>query len=189
MSFGPEQHQAAAQLVDERWGEIVPVLHDFIAIPNLSPHFDPEWREHGHMQRAVDLVAAWCRSRDLPGLTVEVHELAGRTPVVVVEVPATGGGPTDDTVLLYGHLDKQPEMEGWRSDLGPWTPVLEGDRLYGRGGADDGYSAFAALGAKPARSRARPTCRRMWKPWRTGSGRRASSSASTRVASTATGCG
>ena len=99
------------------------------------------------MQRAVDLIAGWCRNRPIPGLTLEVHQLPGRTPLIVVEVPASGGGPADDTVLLYGHLDKQPEMEGWRDGLGPWTPVLEGDRLYGRGSADDGYAAFASLTA------------------------------------------
>jgi acetylornithine deacetylase/succinyl-diaminopimelate desuccinylase-like protein len=59
-------------------------------------------------------------------------------------------GEGNDTVLLYGHLDKQPEMSGWRAGLAPWTPVLEGDRLYGRGGADDGYAAFASLAALEA---------------------------------------
>jgi acetylornithine deacetylase/succinyl-diaminopimelate desuccinylase-like protein len=98
------------------------------------------------MQRAVDLVAGWCRARPIPGLVVEVHELPGRTPVILMEIPPTGGDATD-TVLLYGHLDKQPEMTGWRPGLGPWTPVIEGDRLYGRGGADDGYAAFASLAA------------------------------------------
>jgi acetylornithine deacetylase/succinyl-diaminopimelate desuccinylase-like protein len=123
------------------------VLHDYIAIPNVSLDFDPDWREHGHMQRAVDLIADWSRARPIPGLVVTVHELPGRTPLIAMEIPPAGGGSADDTVLLYGHLDKQPEMEGWRPDLGPWTPVLEGDRLYGRGGADDGYAAFASLTA------------------------------------------
>ena len=134
--------------------EIVPALHEYIAIPNVSKMFDPQWREHGHMQRAVDLIRSWCAERVVAGLTIEVHELPGLTPVIVMEVPAFGlpGGNSAshemtnaDTVLLYGHLDKQPEMTGWRDDLGPWTPVLEGDRLYGRGGADDGYSAFASV--------------------------------------------
>jgi acetylornithine deacetylase/succinyl-diaminopimelate desuccinylase-like protein len=138
---------AAAEHVHRTWDGIVPVLHEYIAIPNVSATFDPAWREHGHMQRAVDLVRDWCATRELDGATVDVHELPGRTPVIVVEVPATGGGDQADTVLLYGHLDKQPEMHGWREGLGPWTPVLEGDRLYGRGGADDGYSAFASLTA------------------------------------------
>ena len=50
-------------------------------------------------------------------------------------------------MLLYGHLDKQPEMTGWREGFGPWTPVVREGRLYGRGGADDGYAVFAALAA------------------------------------------
>ena len=133
------------------WEGIVPVLHEYIAIPNVSLDFDPDWREHGYMAEAVELIAGWCRSRPIEGMTLEVMELPGRTPMIIIEIPATD--PTadaDDTVLLYGHLDKQPEMEGWREDLGPWTPVMEGDRLYGRGGADDGYAAFASLAAVEA---------------------------------------
>ena len=132
--------------VDRVWtDDIVPALHDYIAIPNVSVLYDPQWREHGHMDRAVELIRSWCADRAIAGLTVEVHELPGRTPVILMEIPAFGTGSADDTVLLYGHLDKQPEMTGWRDDLGPWKPVLEGDRLYGRGGADDGYAAFASL--------------------------------------------
>jgi acetylornithine deacetylase/succinyl-diaminopimelate desuccinylase-like protein len=123
--------------------EIAPALERYIAIPNKSPAFDPDWRRHGHMQRAVELVADWCRRRPVPGLSLEVVELPGRTPLLWMEVPGSGA----DTALLYGHLDKQPEMEGWREELGPWKPVRQGDRLYGRGGADDGYAAFASLTA------------------------------------------
>ncbi len=123
--------------------EIVPALHDYIRIPNKSPAFDPDWREHGHMDRAASLIEAWSKAQPVPGLKVEVVRIEGRTPVIVMEVP----GRRDDTVLLYGHLDKQPEMAGWREGLGPWEPVREGDKLYGRGAADDGYSAFASLAA------------------------------------------
>lgn len=134
--------------VDQRWADdIVDVLHDFIAIPDVSPAFDPDWDEHGHIGAAVELVRTWCESRPVEGMTVEVLELPGRTPIVLCEIPATLDALADDTVLLYGHLDKQPEMSGWRDGLGPWTPVLDGGRLYGRGGADDGYSVFAALTA------------------------------------------
>ena len=134
--------------VDHAWAtDIVPALQHYITIPNVSAAFDADWHAHGHMQRAVDLVAGWCRSRTIAGMTLDVHELPGRTPVIVVEIPPSGGGRGDDTVLLYGHLDKQPEMVGWRDGLGPWTPVIDGDRLYGRGGADDGYAAFASLTA------------------------------------------
>ncbi len=125
--------------------EIVPTLTEYIRIPNKSPHFDPKWRENGHMKRAVDLIAGWCKKRAVPGLAQEIVQIEGRTPVIFMEVPARGG--VEDTVLLYGHLDKQPEMTGWRKGLGPWEPVMEGDRLYGRGGADDGYAAFASLTA------------------------------------------
>jgi acetylornithine deacetylase/succinyl-diaminopimelate desuccinylase-like protein len=131
----------------ETWGGLVPVLSDYIAIPALSPMFDADWAANGQLERAVDLVAGWCTARPIPGLTVTVHRLEGLTPVVVCQIPASPGAEDAAPVLLYGHLDKQPEMEGWRADLGPWTPVLEGDRLYGRGGGDDGYAAFAALGA------------------------------------------
>ena len=138
--------------VGEVWDQaIVPALSEYIRIPNKSPAFDPEWKAHGHMERAVEHIAAWCRGRNLPGAKVEVVRLkdeAGkdRTPVILIEVP----GQTSDTVLLYGHLDKQPEMVGWSEGLDPWKPVLREDRLYGRGGADDGYAAFASLTALEA---------------------------------------
>jgi len=129
---------------DRIWEEeILPALAEYIRIPNKSQGFDAQWREHGHMERAVALVEGWCKKQPIPGLVVEVHRLAGRAPVIFMEVPGTG----PDTVLLYGHLDKQPEMTGWSEGLSPWEPVRRGDRLYGRGGADDGYSAFASLAA------------------------------------------
>ena len=133
--------------VESVWEQsILETLTEYIAIPNKSPAFDPAWREHGHMHRAVALIAGWCKRQPIEGLVVEVIEHPGRTPIIWAEVP--GAGPRkDETVLLYGHLDKQPEMTGWSEGLGPWTPVLRGDRLYGRGGADDGYAAFASLTA------------------------------------------
>ncbi|MDP1795174.1 MAG: M20/M25/M40 family metallo-hydrolase [Acidimicrobiales bacterium] len=129
--------------IDQSWDRIVPVLEQYIRIPNKSPAFDPEWEAHGHMERAVALVRDWLAAADIDGIDVSVHRLPGRTPVIVCEIPATTTATTG-TVLLYGHLDKQPEMEGWFDGFGPWEPRIEGDRLYGRGGADDGYAAFAA---------------------------------------------
>jgi len=141
---------AALQFCSDVWdAEIVPRLVEYVAIPNKSPAFDADWAEHGHMERAVELIAGWCQARPISGLTVEVVRLEGRTPLIYMEIPGTGDG----TVLLYGHLDKQPEMTGWREDLGPWKPVIEGDKLYGRGGADDGYAAFASLTAIEALQR------------------------------------
>jgi acetylornithine deacetylase/succinyl-diaminopimelate desuccinylase-like protein len=137
--------QAALQaFVEDRWeSSVLPVLDAYIRIPNKSPAFDPDWQAHGHMERAVALIEAWCRAREIAGLSVEVVRLPGRTPLLFMEIPGTGAG--HGTVLLYGHLDKQPEFSGWSEGTGPWQPVRRGDRLYGRGGADDGYAAFAAL--------------------------------------------
>ncbi len=134
----------AQELVFGIWdASIVPKLCDYIRIPSKSPLFDPEWKEHGHMDRAVALIEGWCREQPIEGLTVEVIQLEGRTPLIYMEVP----GDKDDTVLLYGHLDKQPEMVGWADGLDPWTPVIRDGKLYGRGGADDGYAAFGSLTA------------------------------------------
>jgi acetylornithine deacetylase/succinyl-diaminopimelate desuccinylase-like protein len=134
----------AKQTIDQQWGdEIVPTLVEYIKIPNKSPSFDPDWGAHGYMDAAVALFEAWARSKlpSFPGATLETIRLPGRTPLIVIEVPGQGR----DTVLLYGHLDKQPEMTGWADGFGPWTPRLDGDKLYGRGGADDGYAMFGAL--------------------------------------------
>ena len=139
---------AALASSDRIWEkEILPALFEYIRIPNKSQGFDAQWREHGHMERAVALIEAWCKKQPIAGLTVEVRRLEGRAPVILMEIPGHEAGQSSDTVLLYGHLDKQPEMTGWREGLSPWEPVREGDKLYGRGGADDGYSAFASLAA------------------------------------------
>jgi acetylornithine deacetylase/succinyl-diaminopimelate desuccinylase-like protein len=128
------------------WDEaIVPALIDYIRIPAKSPHFDHDWARHGHIDAAVKLAADWCRRHALPGMKLEVVRLEGRTPVLFAEIAATGA--STGNILVYGHLDKQPEMSGWREGLGPWTPKLEGEKLYGRGGADDGYAVFSALAA------------------------------------------
>ena len=134
----------ATKFVDQCWGdEVIPTLVEYIKIPNKSPSFDPDWAAHGFMDEAVALFERWARAKlpALPGATLEVVRLPGRTPVILIDVPGEGV----DTVLLYGHLDKQPEMVGWADGYGPWIPRLEGDKLYGRGGADDGYAMFGAL--------------------------------------------
>lgn len=129
-------------LVDEHWStSIVPTLEKYIRIPNQSPLFDPDWRSHGHMHAAVALAQAWVEAQGVEGLTIEVHEVEGRTPVIFMEI----AGDSSSTVLMYGHLDKQPAMVGWEDGLGPWTPVFRDGKLYGRGGADDGYAIFATI--------------------------------------------
>ena len=130
--------------VDSIWNtSIVPALQQYITIPNQSPLFDPDWQENGHMHRAVALARGWVEQQGIAGLKLEVHEIKGRTPIIFMEID----GDAASTVLMYGHLDKQPAMVGWEDGLGPWTPVLRDGRLYGRGGADDGYAIFATVAA------------------------------------------
>jgi len=134
--------------VAEKWDdEIVPQLVEYIRIPNKSPMFDADWVKNGYMADAVKLMEAWASAQSVPGMSVEVVQLEGRTPLIYIDIPAAHGGSDEDCVLLYGHLDKQPEMTGWDDDLGPWKPVLRGDKLYGRGGADDGYAIYGSLAA------------------------------------------
>ncbi len=140
----PMNSNALADFVSNKWDqEIVPRLIEYIRIPCKSPHFDPHWERNGHIDAAVTLAQAWCRAQPIPDMRIELVRLPGRTPLLFFEIP----GARDRTVLFYGHLDKQPEMVGWRDGMGPWTPVLEDGRLYGRGGADDGYAVFACLTA------------------------------------------
>lgn len=130
--------------IEKQWEtHIVPSLFEYIKIPNKSPHFDAEWQEHGFMDQAAKHIADWCLAQAPQGMTLEVVRLPNRTPLLFMEIP----GNSEETVLLYGHLDKQPEMFGWHEGLGPWTPVLKKGRLYGRGGADDGYAAYASISA------------------------------------------
>ncbi|MEZ5462556.1 M20 family metallopeptidase [Dokdonella sp.] len=135
---------AISSFVDKLWDEqIVPQLVEYIRIPNKSPMFDADWVKHGYMDQAVTLMENWASKQPIPGMKLEVVRLEGRTPLIFIDIPGQG----DDCVLLYGHLDKQPEMTGWDEHLGPWKPVIEGDKLYGRGGADDGYAIFGSLAA------------------------------------------
>lgn len=134
--------------VFSRWDDsIVPELIDYIRIPNKSPAFDPNWQANGFMEKVVDQFVNWAQALAIPGMVLDVVRLEGRTPLIYMDIPATDQTQADRTTLMYGHLDKQPEMKGWKDGLGSWIPVMDGDKLYGRGGADDGYAMFASLTA------------------------------------------
>jgi len=141
----------ALDQVSAQWdGDIVRQISEYIAIPAKSPGFDGDWAQHGFIDTVVRNAASWIEAQKVEGLTLEIVRLPGRTPVLFFEVPATRTavpGQTSQTVLMYGHLDKQPEFSGWRADLGPWTPSYQDGKLYGRGGADDGYAAYASIAA------------------------------------------
>jgi acetylornithine deacetylase/succinyl-diaminopimelate desuccinylase-like protein len=142
--------QRAEKFIGGLWEDsVLPTLTEYIRIPNKSPAFDPGWAENGHMDRAVSLFESWARKHagSIPGSVIETIRLPGRTPVLLMEIPAHRNAGKGDRVLLYGHLDKQPEMKGWAEGLGPWEPVRKGEKLYGRGGADDGYAMFGAVSA------------------------------------------
>lgn len=135
---------AALSMISSQWdSSIVPQLTEYIRVPAKSPHFDPHWQASGHIERVIRLAEAWVKKQPVRGLQAEIVRLPARTPLLYFDIAGIG----DRTVLLYGHLDKQPEMSGWREGYGPWDPLLEDGRLYGRGGADDGYAVFAALSA------------------------------------------
>lgn len=135
---------AVRSYVEQVWNEsALPELVEYVRIPNKSPAFDREWHANGHMEQVVTRFALWARVHVPDGAAVEIQRLEKRTPLLLIDIP----GRSDDCILLYGHLDKQPEMTGWREGLGPWQPVIEDERLYGRGAADDGYAMFACLTA------------------------------------------
>ena len=141
--------QALSQVTTQWDDDIVGQLTDYIAIPAKSPSFDADWAQHGHIDTVVRHAAAWVEAQKVEGLRLEIVRLEGRTPVLFFEIPATRAGSTQ-TVLMYGHLDKQPEFTGWRNDLSPWKASYEDGKLYGRGGADDGYAVYASIAAVQA---------------------------------------
>ena len=133
--------------IEQFWDDsIVPALREYIRIPAKSPHFDKAWQKNGYIDAAVALAADWCGKNPVPGMKLEVVRLEGRTPVLLLDIPAFNSS-SKETVLMYGHLDKQPEMVGWKEGYGPWEPVIADGKLYGRGGADDGYAVFCAISA------------------------------------------
>ncbi len=133
--------------IEQFWDDsIVPALRDYIRIPAKSPHFDKAWQKNGYIDAAVELASEWCRKNPVPGMKLEVVRLEGRTPVLLLDIPSFNSS-SKETVLMYGHLDKQPEMVGWKEGYGPWEPVIADGKLYGRGGADDGYAVFCAISA------------------------------------------
>jgi acetylornithine deacetylase/succinyl-diaminopimelate desuccinylase-like protein len=147
MPAGLLDSAAALSQVTDKWDrDIVRQLTDYIAVPAKSPGFDKDWVQHGFIETVVRNAAEWIEAQKIEGLTYEIVRLTGRTPVLFFEVGATRPD-SKQTVLMYGHLDKQPEFTGWRADLGPWTPKYEDGKLYGRGGADDGYAVYASIAA------------------------------------------
>lgn len=128
----------------EAWeGRNLELLKQYLAIKNVSPQFDSDWEKNGEMDRAVDLYVQHAKEQGqrINGFEIIVVREAGRTPLIVITAEGTAPGNT----LIYGHLDKQPEGGQWREDTPPWQATVKDGKLYGRGGADDGYALPAAL--------------------------------------------
>lgn len=142
------ENSSEFQYVSEIWDkELISVLSKYITLPCKSPKFDPNWKNNGFMYGAIDLVCSWVHKQKIPGMNVECLHAENRTPLLLIDIPGSGSKQDDDYILIYGHLDKQPEFDGWADDLEPWKPVLRDGKLYGRGAADDGYAVFCALTA------------------------------------------
>ena len=128
--------------IESEWNSsIIPILKKYIKIPNKSPAFDPLWEENGYIEEALNLTLNWIEKNNNGEFYFEVKRIKGRTPLIFIEYK----GQKKENILMYGHLDKQPEMTGWEKSLGPWKPVIKNEKLYGRGGADDGYAIFASI--------------------------------------------
>lgn len=133
--------------VNNKWDDsITPELIEYIKNPCKSPAFDANWQQNEYLDQAINQFKNWVVQQDVVGLELSVERIKDRTPLLYIEVPAFNSD-SQDTILLYGHLDKQPEMVGWDYTKGPWIPVIEDGKLYGRGGADDGYALFASVTA------------------------------------------
>ena len=108
---------------------IIPALEDYIRIDNLSPEFDPEWKTNGKLEKAAQHVIDWALKQNIKGLKAQMLKEENRTPMIYITIPATSED-IKQTILLYGHFDKQPHMSGWEEGLGPLNPVIKNGYLY-----------------------------------------------------------
>lgn len=130
--------------IEAEWdATIVPAISAYIEVPNMSPSFDADWATNGLQEQAFDILLSWMKQQPVKGLAYEYLTSEGRTPLLLLEIAGTT--PTAKAVLMYGHMDKQPPLRPWAAGLDPHKAVMRDGKLYGRGGADDGYALFAAL--------------------------------------------
>jgi acetylornithine deacetylase/succinyl-diaminopimelate desuccinylase-like protein len=136
-------NKRTATFVKKEWiDNVLPSLMDFIRIPNLSPAFDAAWDSNGHQLKAFDLVTRWAKAQKLDNCKIELIKDEGRTPLLIMEIEPH---QSEQSCMLYAHIDKQPPMGAWKEGLGPCKPVIKDGKLYGRGAVDDGYGFFSAV--------------------------------------------
>ena len=155
MSSGFRPDDAVAHTRDRWPADVLPLLDTYARIPGLSPAFDPEWEANGRLEETADSwrpgpgVAPWTglRSRSC-GSPGSPPPSSSMSPPPIPRPPAPSG---------LRPLRQTAPFEGWTGGRGPWSPVLEGEWLYGRGVADDGYAPpFRADGPRGRAGRGRP---------------------------------
>eukprot|EP01061_Rhynchopus_euleeides_P016339 TRINITY_DN27617_c0_g1_i1.p2 TRINITY_DN27617_c0_g1~~TRINITY_DN27617_c0_g1_i1.p2 ORF type:complete len:498 (+),score=227.86 TRINITY_DN27617_c0_g1_i1:43-1494(+) len=151
MAAFDEKSEAIRSALYAEWdASIQPALIEYLKIDNQSPSYDPEERTNGKTEKAMKVLIDWAQQAGLEGAEFVHLEEPNRTPFLLIDIKATEGYHAK-THLMYGHMDKQPPMDdtapGWDEGLGPYTPVIRDGKLYGRGGADDGYAIFGAVAA------------------------------------------
>jgi len=104
---------------------------------------DDKYDCNGLVQQAMQVVDTNIQALGIKGLTRTVIHPAGMNPLIVYVVEPSEGA--SKTVMMYGHLDKQPYGPGWEEGVSPTDPIIRGDFMWGRGSCDDGYSAFACM--------------------------------------------
>jgi len=135
--------------IEKDWNDsILKTLEEYIRIENQSPAYDPAWETNGYLDKVVHLLTTWVKSQNIPNLTMQVLKEEKRTPLIYMSIPATPDCKSEESILMYGHCDKQPPLfEEWDKELHPYKPIIKDGKLYGRGSADDGYATFAAIAA------------------------------------------
>lgn len=130
------------QYVEDNYeSKVIPALIEYIKIDNLSRTYDTEWNTNGKLQKAAQYIVQWVRDLKVDGLSVEIIQDQGYSPLIFTEIQ----GQIPHTLFFYGHYDKQPPMVGWMEGIGATNPKIINGKLYGRGGADDGYATFSTI--------------------------------------------
>ena len=131
--------------IDQHWEDwYVKGLADFVRVPNLTPLVDPDYLTNGLCEKAMACVDDYINKLEVKGLQKKIYQPEGSVPLIVYVVEKSEGA-ADTQIMFYGHLDKQPWMDGWREGISPIDPVIIDDYMYGRGSTDDGYAAFSTM--------------------------------------------
>lgn len=129
----PLDPTALRSALDARMPEVLDTLTRLVAIPGVAwPTLDRR-----HVEDSAAEVARLARAvgfETVDVLTAQTPDGEAGYPAVVASIPAPPGRPT---VLLYAHHDVQPVGDERLWNTPPFDATVAGDRLFGRGAADD----------------------------------------------------